>query len=226
MRFLKSVVVLFFLFSVIPSRAQRIIYSEPDRDDTRRMNFEIIGKVSGNFLIYKNLRGKNAISVYNNNMEQIGRVEHDYMQSDRLINVDFFPYPDHSYMVYQYQRKNVVYCDAVKIDREGKKASDIIQLDTTHIGFAANNKIYSAITSEDRGKILITKINSRNRSNYVITTLLFDNALNLLQRGRMNMPMEERDDYIGDFAVDNDGDMVFTKFIRNTNDNIGKTWFI
>jgi hypothetical protein len=72
----------------------------------------------------------------------------------------------------------------------------------------------------------VTKINSRNRSNYVITNLLFDNTLKQLKRSRTNMPMEDRDDYIGDFAIDNDGDIVFTKFTRSTNDNIGKTWFL
>lgn len=226
MRFLKSLTFLLAFFCAAQTHAQRIVYSEPDRDDTRRMNFEIVGKISGNFLVYKNVRGKSAISVYNNGMEQINKVAHDYMEGDRMINVDFFPYTDFSYMVYQYQRKNVVYCDAVKIDGLGKKASEVIQLDTSHIGFSASNKIYSAITSEDRSKILITKINSRNRSNYIITTVLFNNSLDLIKRSRMNMPMEDRDDYIGDFAVDNDGDIVLTKFIRNANDNISKTWFL
>ena len=226
MRFLKSFILPFLLFSAVAVQAQRIVYSEPERDDTRRMNFELVGKVSGNFLIYKNIRGKSWIAVYNNNMEQIGREDHDYMQGDRLINVDFFSYPDFSYMIYQYQRRNVVYCDAVKIDGQGKKASDVMQLDTSHIGFTANNKIYSAITSEDRSKILVTKINSRNRSNYVVTTLLYTNTLDPLKRSRMNIPMEERDDYLGDFVVDNDGDIVLTKFIRSANDNIGQTWFM
>ena len=54
-----------------PLEAQRIVYSEPDKEDSRRMNFEIIGKVDGNFLIYKNNRSKNYIAVYNNEMEQI-----------------------------------------------------------------------------------------------------------------------------------------------------------
>ena len=36
--------------------AQKLVYAEPDRADNRRMNFEIIGKVGPNFLIYKNVR--------------------------------------------------------------------------------------------------------------------------------------------------------------------------
>lgn len=226
MRVLKSFLILICSVALVPAKAQKIVYSDPDREDTRRMDFEIVGKVSGNFLIYKNIRGKSWISVYNNEMEQTSKEAQDYTQGDRLINVDFFPYTDFAYMVYEYQRKNVVYCEAVKIDGQGKKASDIVPLDTSHIGFTSNNKIYSAITSEDHSKILISKINSRNRSHYIVTTLLFDNSLNLLKRSRMDMPMQEQNDYLGDFAVDNDGDVVLTKFIRSSNDNIGQTWFL
>ncbi|MFL5772162.1 MAG: hypothetical protein ACJ75F_03325, partial [Flavisolibacter sp.] len=156
------------------SYAQKIVYSEPERDDSRRMNFEIIGKVSGNFLVYKNTRNKNFVAIYNNEMEQIGKEELEYMPDDRLINFDFFTYADFSYMVYHYQKKNVVYCYAVKIDGTGKRISDIMTLDTSHIGWTANNKIYSTISSEDRNRLMVFKINTRNRSNYVVTTLLFN----------------------------------------------------
>ncbi|RYF83518.1 MAG: hypothetical protein EON98_10230 [Chitinophagaceae bacterium] len=78
--------------------------------DSRRTQFEVIGKVSGNFLVYKNAKNKNYISVFDNNMEQIVKEELDFMPDDRLINVDFFPYNDFTYLVYQYQKKRVVYC--------------------------------------------------------------------------------------------------------------------
>src|SRR5688572_8638245 len=67
-----------------------------------------------------------------------------------LSTLIFFPYSDHFYMVYQYQKKSVVYCMAVKMDGNGKRMSEVVQLDSTHLGFAANNKIYSAISSEDK----------------------------------------------------------------------------
>lgn len=222
----KFISVATFLIFWTTSFAQKIVYSEPDRDESRRINFEVIGKVSGNFLIYKNNRAKNYIAAYDNNMVQISKEHHDYIPDDRLINVDFFAYNDYAYMVYQYQRRNVVYCSAVKIDGMGKKASDIIQLDTSHIGFTASNKIYSSVTSEDKSQIMIFKINSRNKSRYIITTLLFDNALVLKKRSSMVMPMSERDDNLDEFAVDNDGDFVFAKYNRGNNDNIEKTFLI
>ena len=192
---------------------QKISYSEPERDDNRRTDFDIIGKIGGNILIFKNNRSDKDISVYDNDMNLIERVDLDYID-DRWINVDFVSYPDHCWMIYQYQRKSIVYCMAVKLDGRAKRITDPIELDTTRIGWAANNKIYTTIFSEDKGKIMVFKINSRNQKNFLFTTLLFDNQLQLEYHHRMSIPMEERNDYFTDFLLDNDGDLVFGKFIR------------
>ena len=86
MRFHKFLLPFFLLAFTTSSFAQRIVYSQPGDDDTRRMNFEVIGKVSGNFLIYKNSRGKSFVSVYNNDMEEVSKIEQEYIPDDRLIN--------------------------------------------------------------------------------------------------------------------------------------------
>ncbi len=99
--------------------------------------------------------------------------------------------------------------------------TDPIELDTTRIGWSASNKIYTTVFSDDKQKIMVFKINSRNPNNFLFTTLLFNNDLKLHQKHRMSLAMEERNDYFTDFLVDNDGDMVFGKFIRkNGSDNI------
>lgn len=214
---------LLFVLSTLSAQAQKIVYSDVDEDDSRRMRFEVIGKVSGNFLVYKYSRNKNFISVFNNNMEQVTKEEQDYLPDDDLINIDFFPYNDFTYLVYQYQKKRVVYCDAVKIDGTGKRVSEAVTLDTTHISFGGNNKVYTLVSSEDKSKLLLFKINTRNRDRYIISTLLFDNALALQKRSRFTMNMEENNDYLDEFNVDNDGDLVFTKATRNNNETIVNT---
>ena len=202
--------------------AQKIVYSEPDRDDTRRMEFEVIGKIGGNFLVYKNLRNKNWITVFDNDMKELSKVDQDYIPDERLINIDFFPYSDFFYAIYQYQKRNVVHCVAAKIDGNGKKISDVVELDTTHIGFSANNKIYSVISSEDKSKIMVFRINSKNKERFVVTTNLFDESLQLMKRTALTMPMEDRNEYLDEFYVDNEGDFVFTKFYRQTSDIISR----
>jgi hypothetical protein len=202
--------------------AQKIAYSEPDKEDTRRINFEIIGKLNGNFLVYKSIRSKNWVSIFDNDMGLVKKVDQDYMPDDRLINVDFFPYNDFFYSIYQYQKKNIVYCMAAKIDDNGKKIGDVIELDTTRISFSASNKIYSVVSSEDKNKIMVFKINSRNKQKYIITTKLFNQDLQLQKRTGLLMPMEDRNEYLDEFSVDNQGDFVFTKFYRENSDIVSR----
>lgn len=209
-----------FMLSALGISAQRISYTEPERDDTRRTNFEIIGKIGSNILIFKNNRNDNAISVYDADMKLLNRVDLNYMD-DRWINVDFIAYPDHATMIYQFQRKSIVYCMAVKLDSDGKRITEPVELDTTRIGWAANNKIYTTAFSDDKQKIMVFKINSRNPSNFLFTTFLFDSDLKMIENHRMNLAMEERNDYFTDFLLDNQGGLVFGKFSkRNGNDYI------
>jgi hypothetical protein len=207
--------------------SQKIVYSEPERDDSRRLDFEIVGKISGNFLIYKNIRSKNWISILDNDMKQIGKVDQDYLpDNDNVINVDFFPYSDFCYMIYQFRKRNILHCVAAKIDGNGHKIGDLVELDTTQINFGADSKIYSVVTSEDKSKIMVFKINSRNKRLYTITTILLDDKLTLLKKSRLSMPMDDRDDYLSEFQLDNDGDLIFSKFDRVNNENIGTAAFV
>lgn len=219
---LRSWAFLILLTTIAPvTGAQKIVYSDYEREDSRRMRFDVVGKVQGNFLIYKNTKNKHWIVLFDNEMRQVGKVEQAYVpNNDRVINVDFFPYADFVYMIYQYQRKNVVYCMASRIDGNGNLLGEVMELDTTHIGVTANNAIYTVIGSEDKSHISVFKINSRNRKLYLMTTMLYNDKLELLKKTRLEIPMEERNENLGDFSLDNGGDMVFCKFFRNSNDNI------
>lgn len=219
--FLRSFLTLSFVVTSLSLLAQKIVYSEVDPDDSRRMRFEVIGKVSGNFLVYKNSKNKNYISAFNNNMEQIAKEEQEYIPDDKLINLEFFPYADFTYLIYQYQQKRVVYCDAVKVDGMGKRISDVLTLDTAHIGgFGNNNKVYTTISSEDKSKLMIFKINSRNKERYLISTLLLDNKLTELKRSKFTIDMEEDKDFLDEFNVDNDGDLAFVRGKRANSETI------
>ncbi len=224
---IRWIFLLFMVGSGISAAAQKIVYSEPEKDDTRRLDFEVVGKIGGNFLVYKNIRNRNWISVLNNDMQQIAKVEQDYVpDNDRMINVDFFPYADFAYMIYQYQKKNIVYCMVSKIGGNGEKIGEVMELDTTQVGFSANNKIYTVLTSEDKSQIGIFKINSKNKRMYAMTTILLNNKLEVQKKSRLPINMDERNDYLGDFQLDNEGDLIFCKFLRGNNDNINKAAFI
>jgi len=202
---------LFFISTIFYSAvfSQEISYTQPESQDSRQLNFEIIGKIRDNFLIYKNIRNNYAVCSYDNSMRLINRVDLKFMP-DNTLNVDFVTYPDFAMLIYQYQRRSTIYCMAVKINADGKLLTDPVQLDTTHINFFASNKIYSTVNSEDKSKVMIYKIQRKN-GKFNFTTLLFNDSLQLLHRSAIATSFDDRKDMFSDFFVDNNGNFVFTK---------------
>jgi hypothetical protein len=203
------------LISPLAAICQRISYSAPEKEDARTINFEIIGKVSGNYLIYKNIRNDYAISVYDNNMTLKERVELDFMP-ERILNAEFIVYPDFAYIIYQYQKRNILHCMAAKIDGNAKKIGEPVELDTTQISIFAENKIYNMTNSEDKQKIMIFKI-QKKYDKFNFSTLLFNSQLQLQHKSRLQMPYDERRDVFSDFFVDNEGTFVFAKSVKSGN---------
>lgn len=196
--------------------AQRITFSETQREDNRDINFDIIGKMNDNILVFKNAKWKYAVSVYNaSDMTLKEKVDLDFIP-DKAFNVDFIAFQYNFYFVYQYQRKGVVYCMGAKMDFNGHLVDEPIQLDTTHVGTFGDNKIYSTINSEDKNKIMIFKIQKRNdRFNFV--TLLLNSRLQLLHKSRIEIDYDDRNDVYSDFLLDNEGNFVFTKGVKSSN---------
>ncbi|HEY4063506.1 MAG TPA: hypothetical protein VGM30_16480 [Puia sp.] len=207
---------------LLKAQVQQILYTEPEREDSRRTNFEIIGKIDGNALVFKNNGASSAISIYDNDMKLVQRVPLTFMP-DKYVNVDFVAYPDHFLIIYEYQKKSIVHCTAVKMDGQAQKIGEPVELDTTQIGFASNNKIYTTVVSEDKQRIMVFKINSKNPKNFLFTTFLYDAGLKLVDRHRIYLPMEERNELFTDFMLDNDGALVFGKYQRSgSNDYVSR----
>jgi hypothetical protein len=207
-------------FLCVAANAQRITYSEPDRDDQRSLNFDIIGKVGANYLVLKNNRNENTITVFDTDMKQLNRLNLDFFP-DKVINTDVLAYKDFFYLFYQYQRRNIVYCMAAKIDGNGKLSGEPVELDTTAINYFASNKLYTIINSDDKKKIMVLKVNNRNQDNNVLTTSLFSSDLSLIHKSRITIQMPDRSDFLNEFTLDNEGGLVFARPSGTSqNDNI------
>jgi hypothetical protein len=218
----KKQIFLFFLLALSwVGKTQQIVYSESDREDNRRLRFEIIGKVSGQYLIYKNNHNKNWISVLDDKMQSAGKAELDFLPSDELmINIDFFAYPDRVVMIYQYQKRNVVYCMAATLDPQGNAVKQPVQLDSTHLSFTGTRQLYAAIASEDKKKIAVFKVNNKNKNLLWLTEMVYNDKLDLLKKATLPIAMEERRDELGDFLLNNEGDLFFPKVAKRFNESI------
>lgn len=219
---MKKIFTILLTFIIQFSFAQKIVYTEPDHDDLRDLSYDIIGKMNSKVLVYKTAQNSHFISVYDAEMKQIDKFKLDYL-TDRVFNVDFIAYSDFAYMFYQYQKRSIIYCMAVKLDADGKKIGDAIQLDTTDSREVQNNKIYSFTQSADKQKIQFYKINTSNDKVHQITALLFDRNLTLINKSTEAVAMKERNSFLTSFEVDNKGNFAFLKALgTNGNDNINQ----
>ncbi|GAA0524285.1 hypothetical protein [Chitinophaga japonensis] len=206
----------FLLFCSGTLLAQKVVYSEPERDDYKSTEFEIIGRVGGNILVYKSDRGDNAVSVYDNDMQLKQRVKLDFLPR-KVISVDFVSYPDKVFMLYQFQRKDAVFSVCAIMNPEGKFDQAPIVIDSTRIGFySKENKVYSVEYSEDKGRILVYKINQDREDNNVFYTFQYDSAFNFVNNSRLSLPMGKKA-FLSNFSLTNTGDLVFTRLERTSN---------
>ena len=209
-----SILYTVLLFWATALQAQRISYTDIDRDDYRQMNFEIIGKVGGNINIYKNFRNKNEVSVYDADMKLKDKVNLAVLP-DRVSNVDFIAYADQYYMVYQYQKRNVVYFAAVKLNGDARMLADPVVLDTSHLESNNEIKVYSMIYSENKQRIMVYKMSRRQERVYLLTTMLYDRDLTLFPRSTIVTPPQPRDGIFNDFCLDKDRHLGFGRRTEN-----------
>ncbi len=204
-----SLFILFLSGILCHSFAQQMTFSEYNKKDNVNILFEILGKFEGNFLVYKNISRQHIITKYDSEMRISETIKLDFLP-ERVFNVDFITYPTYFFMIYQYQKNNIVYCNGLKIGADGKKLTEPITLDTTKIGFFADNKIYSTVFSEDKQKILIYKRHLKY-DNLVIATRLFNADFNLIDSSRQLIRFDERKEVYSDLFVDNNGTFLFAK---------------
>lgn len=205
-------IVMFFLGS-IPAGAQRIFYSEPDRDDSRNLQFDILGKYNNNYLVYKNYRSRHYISVYSAEMKQKDKVLLDFIP-ERVTSVDIFSNSENVVVIYQYLRRNTVYCMGVRIDGNGRPMGDPVQLDTTQLNMSNDSKIYTALTSDDKQKFMVFKMRNRYRDEFQFQTLLLSSNLLPIRKAAFTYQLENTKDAIADFYLDNEGNFLFTHVMR------------
>jgi len=205
---------------------QQIRYSEPDKNETRNTNFDIIGRFSNQILIFKNNRNQSYISVYDEDMKLIRNEELSFMPP-RVLEYDLLPFADYTYLFYQYQQRNVAYLMAVKIGADGKAITSPFELDTTHINYNATKRVYQVIASEDKSKLMAFKINAKNEKLFKFNTYLYNADLSAIKASAMDLMMADKYDFLTDFYLDNKGNLVFGRGRRRSaEDNISQFFLI
>ncbi len=196
------------------TRAQNIIYSEVEKNDNRHMVFEILGNFSGDFLIYKNNNRRQFLTIYDNMMAVKKNIKLDFI-SEKTFNIDFVKYPDYFIMVWQYEKGSSTYSKAARMNGSGELMGEVISLDTTKTAFFSQKSAYRLSWSDDRKKVLLYKVQTRNNV-YDLVTKIYDENLSLLDNSKRTIDYNDRLESFGDIQIDNEGTLVFPRQTYNS----------
>jgi len=189
--------------------AQNVLFSEIQKKDNKNIKFEILGKIEGHYLVYKNISRTHFLATYDAQMQLIETNELDFLP-ENIFDIDFIRYPDYFIVLFQYQKNKTVYCNAAKVDIHGKLLQPIAVLNFTNIGFFANQKIFKTVYSEDKQQILVFKKNVKNDV-ISLEAKLYNPNFSLIDSVFQQYGFNARNDNFTDCSIDNLGNFYFVK---------------
>ncbi|TXH22803.1 MAG: hypothetical protein E6Q95_01450 [Chitinophagaceae bacterium] len=207
--------------------AQNVQFADVDDRDNQQMNFEIIGKLKNNLLIYKEVKNQKRITVYDDGMHVIVDKALDFIPSKAsLIDLSFFQNGDKANMIYQFQAGNIVYCVASIINADGESIGEPIVLDTTQIDYLSKGKVYNYMTNENGSRIGIFKINKKDKKNQVFSIDVYNAALVRQGSSVFTIHMADAGDFLANYVLTNDGTFAFIKYNREKSGVIQKVHLV
>ena len=205
---------LWFFFAVAIVQGQRVVYSSPVNDENAEINFEIVGKVGNRYVVYKQVRSRHYVSLYDEDMKLINNEQLNVIP-DKTFNVDVVASPDYFFLIYQYNRNRQVFCKAIKVNANGSQVGEPMLLDDSRISAFSEKKIYSVSVSEDKQKILVYKA-LRKGNKLTLIAKVFNPLIELTDSAQILLTYNEKRDSYGELTITNKGLIVFPYTEKHT----------
>lgn len=189
---------------------QQIAYSIPLGDNIQNTNFDIIGYCQNHLLIFKSSYNDYNIALYNDSMNIIDQVPLKFLPKE-TVEEDFVNLGNKVIMIYQYTHKKDIYCESVQLNKDAIPLSRPVLIDRTiHPEQVLGDKAYAVIHSDDKSKIMIFEIMTKEDSLvYHIHTFLYDSAMNVLNTGSVELPYIISGEKPIQFQVADNGSLYF-----------------
>ena len=188
-------------------KAQTITYSSPDEEDMRTNNFEIIGKLNGRVIVYKNSHSYGFFNLYNADMHIELKRQVPNLPSE-LAEVNFVAYPDGFLMFYQYQKKNTLYIKLLKFNQNAEPVGNLTDLDTCQTDWnAKDNKTYRILVSDNKQQIMAFKMTKLDNKDYRYKSILLNKDCVVQHKSTGNINITAKNEFFSEFLLDNDGNL-------------------
>jgi len=209
---------IFLLLQLSSVHAQHIRYSPPETGIKTFASYEIIGKVGGHMLIYISGEDHAEIGVFDDDMKKLGAVPADFLKKNSSQS-DFFTYPDHFFLTFQYHTGSTYYCAMIKSDENGKVLEGPVILDSTVLMPVAYKgpdlPMFIVLRSENTQWFMTIKGVPSDNDDQKLEATLYDKDFEPLKRTRFTYSNLKVPGEFSEFILDNDGDLAFIHSLKS-----------
>jgi len=209
---MKGVVILIFCFWVSYLQSQVISYSALESSNEKSSSFDIIGRFGKQILIYRNIRGRHYISIFNNDMSLARKMELDFLPR-RVLKVEFLKVDKQLLLFYQHEKNRMLFCSLVKFNADIRVAQEPETLDSVVIADNRDIGLYNILQSQHNARIMVIQPLVNTEMVFEINTHLYDDKINLLKQTKILIGSPGGAEMIRDFTLANNGDLVFSRAI-------------
>jgi hypothetical protein len=202
--------ILFFILLHLSVSAQELFYSPAESGADNILKYEAIGRVGNNILIYRELRGQHVVSVFDNSMNLVRKVELSILPKD-VLGVEFVNSGSTVVLIYQYMINGKLFVAATNVDEALKMKSEPKVLDSLLIEDINEFPLYQLITNPAKNLMMLTYLRPSSEKLTRMSTAMYLQNLQLVEKSDLLISTPNGSDKLNQFLLDNEGNLVFLR---------------
>jgi len=194
--------------------AQDLFYSPAESGVENLLKYEAIGRVGKNILIYRELRGQHVVSIFDNNMGLVRKVDLSVLPKD-VLGVDFLNTGSNIVLIYQYMVNGKLFVAGTNLDEEVKMVSEPKVLDSLFIENVSEFPLFKLIINPAKNLMMLTYLQQSAENLTRMSTVMYQQNLELVEKSDLLVFTPNGSDKLSQFQLDNEGNLVFLRNVLN-----------
>ena len=206
----RSLYILLFCLIQLSVCAQDLFYSPAESGADNLLKYEAIGRVGKYILIYRELKGQHVVSIFDNNMGLVRKVDLSILSKD-VLGVDFLNTGSNIILIYQYMMKGKLFVAATNLDEEVKMTSEPKVLDSLFIENISEFPLFKLISNPAKNLMMLTYLRQSTENLTRMSTAMYQQNLELVEKSDLLISTPNGSDKLNQFQLDNEGNLVFLR---------------
>ena len=177
----RSSYILLFCLIQLSVCAQVLFYSPAESGVENLLKYEAIGRVGKNILIYRELRGQHVISIFDNNMGLVRKVDLSVLPKD-VLGVDFLNTGSNIVLIYQYMVNGKLFVAGTNLDEEVKMVSEPKILDSLFIENISEFPLFKLIINPAKNLMMLTYLQQSTENLTRMSSVMYQQNLELVEK--------------------------------------------